>query len=143
MALIAGAVTTADLLAAESAEDLTPSPGPDNFWYGIVAGWNSLVDTGRDALVALGRAVLWLGTLTVGAQLGYVIVRIVRRHTLPANPCWRHASYMTTAAALARLSDRRPSIIGIRRCSVTSGSPSTSSGRPVGSGPNNKTSPGR
>lgn len=113
-ALIAGAVTTADLLEAESAlssrqgeldsltsqknyladqvdlstvtvqfstEDLTPSPGPENFWDGIVAGWNSLVDTGRNALVALGRAIPWLGTLTVGALVVYVIIRIVRRGT--------------------------------------------------------------
>lgn len=41
----------------------------------------SEVDTGRDALVARGRAVPWLGTLTVGALVVYVIIRIVRRGT--------------------------------------------------------------
>ncbi len=64
-----------------SIEDLTPSPGPDSFWDGIVAGWSSVVDTGRGALVALGWAIPWLGTLTVGALVVYVTVRIVRRDT--------------------------------------------------------------
>ena len=60
----------------------------------------------------------------------------------PGKPCWRQASYDTTAAEFARLSERRPGTIGIRSRSVTRSWPSTSSDRPVGSGPNSSTSPG-
>ena len=61
----------------------------------------------------------------------------------PGNPSCRHASYAATAAALDRFMLRRPGIIGMRIRSVTLGSASASSDRPVGSGPNNSTSPGR
>lgn len=60
--------------------------GPTNFWDGVVAGWDSLVDWLKDAVVFAGRAVPWLGFLTVIGVIGWGIVRSVRRlaRTRPA-----------------------------------------------------------
>ncbi|SNT53033.1 DUF4349 domain-containing protein [Rhodococcoides kyotonense] len=60
-------------------DDATPSPGPDSFWDGLVAGWHSLVDALGDGVVALGRAIPWLGALAVAAGVVYAVVRVVRR----------------------------------------------------------------
>ena len=62
------------------------------------------------------------------------------RQTAPANPSWRHASYAATAAAFVRFIERRPGTMGMRSWSVSHGSARTSGGRPVGSGPNSRTS---
>lgn len=111
-ALIAGATSTSDLLAAEQAlssrqgelDSLTaqkrrlddqvalstltieittdrdgPGDDPDNFWDGIVAGWNSLVNWLQDAVVFSGRAIPWLGFLAVVAAVLWGIARLVRR----------------------------------------------------------------
>ncbi|MEU2041308.1 DUF4349 domain-containing protein [Nocardia niwae] len=111
-ALIAGATSTSDLLAAEQAlsgrqgeldsltaqkrrlddqvalstltiEITTDHKGsgddPDNFWDGIVAGWNSLVDWLQDAVVFSGKAIPWLGFLAVVAAVLWGAVRLVRR----------------------------------------------------------------
>lgn len=46
----------------------TPAPDPDNFWTGLVAGWNAFVAFWAGVLVALGVLVPWLvaaGILTV------------------------------------------------------------------------------
>lgn len=71
-----------------STDDVTPSPGPDNFLDGIVAGWNSLLDALQGSVVALGRAIPWLGALAVGAGLVYGVVRLVRArtHATPSEP---------------------------------------------------------
>lgn len=59
--------------------ETTPEKGPNNFWDGIVSGWNSLVDWLQDAVVFVGKALPWLGFLAVlGAVLG-AIVGAVRR----------------------------------------------------------------
>lgn len=60
----------------------------------------------------------------------------------PGCPSWRQASYTATAAALERFKERIPGRMGIRRRSVIRASNSTSGARPVGSGPNRRTSPG-
>ncbi|MBF6465068.1 DUF4349 domain-containing protein [Nocardia beijingensis] len=111
-ALIAGATSTSDLLAAEQAlssrqgelDSLTAQKrrlddqvalstltidistdrkgsgdDPDNFWDGIVAGWNSLVNWLQDAVVFSGRAIPWLGFLAVVAAVLWGIARLVRR----------------------------------------------------------------
>ncbi|MFI9633330.1 DUF4349 domain-containing protein [Nocardia sp. NPDC051929] len=52
---------------------------PDNFWDGIVSGWNSLVDWLQDAMVFSGKAIPWLGFLAVVAAVLWGIVRLVRR----------------------------------------------------------------
>ncbi|MEV0033691.1 DUF4349 domain-containing protein [Nocardia sp. NPDC050793] len=53
--------------------------GPTNFWDGVVAGWNSLVDWLKDAIVFIGKAIPWLGFLTIIAGLVFALVRVVRR----------------------------------------------------------------
>ncbi|WP_084497687.1 DUF4349 domain-containing protein [Nocardia amamiensis] len=111
-ALIAGATTTSDLIAAEQAlssrqgeldsltaqkrrlddqvalstltidittDEKKSDDDPDSFWDGIVAGWNSLVDWLRDAVVFSGKAIPWLGFLAVLAALLWAVVRLVRR----------------------------------------------------------------
>ena len=72
----------------------------------------------------------------------HALERLVTAQTAPTNPCCRHASYTATAAALARLSDRRPPNIGMRIRSVMWLSASVVASSPVGSGPNINTSPG-
>ena len=67
-----------------STDDVTPSPGPDNFVDGLIAGWHSLVDALQDGVVALGRAIPWLGALFVGAGLVYAVVRVVGSRTSPS-----------------------------------------------------------
>ncbi|WP_189030749.1 DUF4349 domain-containing protein [Nocardia rhizosphaerihabitans] len=67
--------------------DEKKAPGdPDNFWDGIVAGWNSLVDWLRDAVVFAGKAVPWLGFLAVLGGVLWVIVRLVRGRGKGAPP---------------------------------------------------------
>ncbi len=68
-----------------STDDVTPSPGPDSFLDGLVAGWNSLLDALRGSVVALGRAIPWVGALVIGAGLVYGVVRIVRARTHPTS----------------------------------------------------------
>ncbi|WP_067847293.1 DUF4349 domain-containing protein [Nocardia lijiangensis] len=58
--------------------------GPSNFWDGIVAGWNSLVDWLKDAVVFTGRAIPWLGFLAIVGGLVFALVRVVRRKRRPA-----------------------------------------------------------
>ncbi|MCP2318908.1 protein of unknown function (DUF4349) [Nocardia amikacinitolerans] len=115
-ALITGAATTADLIAAEQAlasrqgeldsltaqkrrlddqvalstltieittTDKDSDAGPSNFWDGIVAGWNSLVDWLKDAVVFTGKAIPWLGFLAIVGALVFAVVRLVRRRRRP------------------------------------------------------------
>ncbi|WP_406270669.1 DUF4349 domain-containing protein [Nocardia sp. NBC_00881] len=51
----------------------------DNFWDGIVSGWNSLVNWLEDAVVFTGKAIPWLGFLLVIAALVWGIARLVPR----------------------------------------------------------------
>ena len=60
-------------------DEATPVRGPDNFFDGVVAGWNSLIDAVQDGVVNLGRAIQWLGALTIGAGIVYGLVRVIRR----------------------------------------------------------------
>ncbi|MGD9606966.1 MAG: DUF4349 domain-containing protein [Leucobacter sp.] len=53
--------------------------GPDNFWDGLVAGWNSLVSAGAGALVVIGILLPWLVILGVIALAIVLIVRARRR----------------------------------------------------------------
>ncbi|MDJ0396523.1 DUF4349 domain-containing protein [Rhodococcus sp. G-MC3] len=80
-----------------STDDVTPSTEPDNFFDGLVAGWHSLLDAMSDGVVALGRAIPWLGALAVGAAIVYGIVRLTRRRTKVAQPEESESSIDTTA----------------------------------------------
>lgn len=89
--------------------ETTPEKGPNNFWGGIVSGWNSLVDWLQDAVVFVGKALPWLGFLAVlGAILG-AIVGAVRRlrggakadrgQTDPGEPAGRAAADRSASVA--------------------------------------------
>lgn len=89
--------------------ETTPEKGPNNFWDGIVSGWNSLVDWLQDTVVFVGKALPWLGFLAVlGAIIG-AIVGAVRRlrgsakadrvQTDPGEPAGRGAADRPVSAA--------------------------------------------
>ncbi|WP_107654271.1 DUF4349 domain-containing protein [Nocardia suismassiliense] len=58
----------------------------DNFWEGIVSGWNALVDWLKDAVVFTGKALPWLGFLVVLAAVVWGIVRLVLRRGKRGTP---------------------------------------------------------
>lgn len=62
-------------------DDVTPSPGPDSFTEGLVAGWHSLLRAVQDGIVGLGRAIPWVGALAIGAAVVYPVIRLVRSRT--------------------------------------------------------------
>ena len=58
----------------------TVAPGaPDNFWTGIVAGWNTLVTALSALLVGIGFALPWLAILAVAGGIVFLIVRLATR----------------------------------------------------------------
>lgn len=79
-------VALSTLTITLTADDKQAPGDPDNFWDGIVAGWNSLVDWLRDAVVFAGKAVPWLGFLAVLGGVLWVIVRLVRGRGKSAPP---------------------------------------------------------
>lgn len=70
-----------------------PAAGPQNFWTGLVAGWNALVAAGAGLLIGLGVALPWLALLALvaGGIWWFVRLRIRRRRadgdsTSPTGP---------------------------------------------------------
>jgi len=58
----------------------TVAPGsPDNFWTGIVAGWNALVGALGSALIGIGFALPWLIALGAVAAIVFLIVWLSTR----------------------------------------------------------------
>ncbi len=58
----------------------TVAPGsPDNFWTGIVAGWNALVGTLGSALIGIGFALPWIIALGAVAAIVFLIVWLSTR----------------------------------------------------------------
>ena len=58
----------------------TVAPGaPDNFWTGIVAGWNTLVTALGALLVGVGFALPWLAILALAGGIVLLIVRLSTR----------------------------------------------------------------
>ena len=55
-------------------EEVAPDPKPDDFWSGIVAGWNALIAFANWLGVAVGVMLPWLGVALVA---GAIIVAIV------------------------------------------------------------------
>jgi hypothetical protein len=55
-------------------EEVAPDPRPDDFWSGIVAGWNALLAFANWLGVAVGVMLPWLGVALVA---GAIIVAIV------------------------------------------------------------------
>ncbi|MFD3510925.1 DUF4349 domain-containing protein [Nocardia sp. NPDC058666] len=93
-------VSLSTLTITLTADDKHAPGDPDNFWDGIVSGWNSLVDWLHDAVVFAGKAVPWLGFLAVIGGLLYAALRFLRgrraRATTPAA-----TTPATTASATA------------------------------------------
>ncbi|PPL17477.1 DUF4349 domain-containing protein [Microterricola pindariensis] len=76
-------------LYVDFASEGTVNPGnPDNFWSGLLAGWNSLVAFLGGFVVVLGVALPWLVLLTVIGAVVWAIVASVRRrrHPAPSTP---------------------------------------------------------
>lgn len=58
----------------------TIAPGaPGDFWAGVVTGWNALMAALGAALVGLGVALPWIGSLAVLAAIVLLIVRLSTR----------------------------------------------------------------
>ncbi|SDT18760.1 DUF4349 domain-containing protein [Microterricola viridarii] len=72
-------------LYVDFASEGTVNPGnPDNFWSGLLAGWNSLVAFLGGFVVVLGVALPWLVLLAVIGAVVWAIVASVRRRRHPA-----------------------------------------------------------
>ena len=68
-------------------EDVAPDPAPDDFWSGLVAGWNALVGFAKWLGVAVGVLLPWVAVLLVAALIIIGIVVIAgrnRRHRTDA-----------------------------------------------------------
>ncbi|PJJ62075.1 DUF4349 domain-containing protein [Compostimonas suwonensis] len=59
-------------------EGVVAESGPDDFWSGLVAGWNSLLAAGSGFLVVLGVLLPWLVLLAIVALVVVVIVFVAR-----------------------------------------------------------------
>ena len=74
------------------AEGVVAPGAPDNFWTGVVAGWNALVATLGGLLVGLGVLLPWLLVLAVVGAIVLLIVRLstrkrrMARAVTPAQP---------------------------------------------------------
>jgi hypothetical protein len=55
-------------------EAVAPDPRPDDFWSGVLAGWNALLDFARFIGIAFGVMLPWIGAALVA---GAVIIGIV------------------------------------------------------------------
>lgn len=72
-------------------EAVAPEPVPDDFWSGVVAGWNALVAFATWLGVAVGVLLPWLGVLVVAAAIVVVVVVLATRGR-------RHGGAASTAA---------------------------------------------
>ena len=60
-------------------EAVAPEPVPDDFWSGVVAGWNALVGFAAGLAVTIGLLLPWLGVLAVLAGIVIAIVVLATR----------------------------------------------------------------
>ncbi|GAA2045541.1 hypothetical protein GCM10009819_36190 [Agromyces tropicus] len=69
-------------------EGLAPEAGPNDFWSGVVAGWNALTGFVSGLLVAVGVLLPWIAVLAVGAAIvvGIVVLATRRRHPGDGSP---------------------------------------------------------
>lgn len=58
----------------------TPTPTPDTFWTGLVAGWNGFVGFWAGVLVALGVLAPWLIAAGIVTAIILFWVKLARRH---------------------------------------------------------------
>jgi hypothetical protein len=72
---VAYSTLTVELLS----EGLAPESGPNDFWSGVVAGWNALTGFVAGLLVAVGVLLPWLGVAVVIAAIVVGIVVLATR----------------------------------------------------------------
>ncbi|OUS94051.1 DUF4349 domain-containing protein [Rhodococcus sp. NCIMB 12038] len=63
-----------------------PSTGPDNFWEGVVAGWNALLSAIAAGAVVVGALIPWFGFVAVIALVVYGAYRLRRMYNRPPSP---------------------------------------------------------
>ncbi|MFE7419770.1 DUF4349 domain-containing protein [Rhodococcus sp. NPDC057529] len=63
-----------------------PSTGPDNFWEGVVAGWNALLSAIAAGAVVVGALIPWFGFVAVIALVVYGAYRLRRMSNRPPGP---------------------------------------------------------
>lgn len=74
-------------LYVDFASEGTVNPGnPDNFWSGLLAGWDSLVAFLGGFIVVLGVLLPWLVLLAALGGIAWAIVASVRRRRHPVAP---------------------------------------------------------
>ncbi len=67
-------------------EDVAPDPQPDDFWSGLVAGWNALVGFASWLGVAVGVLLPWLLVALVTGGVIIAIVVLASRRRRPGTP---------------------------------------------------------
>jgi hypothetical protein len=70
-------------------EGLAPDAGPDDFWSGLVTGWEALVAFASGLLVVAGVLLPWIGVLLVIAAIVAAVVILAtrrRHHPDPGRP---------------------------------------------------------
>ena len=64
-------------------EEVAPDPRPDDFWSGVVAGWNALVAFASGLGVAVGVMLPWLAAALVAAAIIVGVVVLATRRRQP------------------------------------------------------------
>ncbi|WP_173923731.1 DUF4349 domain-containing protein [Agromyces sp. Marseille-P2726] len=64
-------------------DDVAPDPTPDDFWSGVVAGWNALVAFARFVGTAFGVMLPWIGAALVAGAVVIGIVILATRGRRP------------------------------------------------------------
>lgn len=82
-------------------EASTPAPNPDNFWTGLVTGWNAFVGFGAGLLVALGVLVPWLAAAGLITLIILFWVKRARRRRAAARAAAAGAAASVPAASVA------------------------------------------
>lgn len=76
---LADQVELATLMVEITTDRPESRSGPDNFWEGVVSGWNVLLAALSAAVVFAGAAIPWLVFLALLVAIVVVAVRLVRR----------------------------------------------------------------
>ncbi|AOW92138.1 hypothetical protein BFN03_03925 [Rhodococcus sp. WMMA185] len=63
-----------------------PGASPDNFWEGVVAGWNSVLSAIQGGIVVVGVLIPWLGFAIVIVLLVYGAYRLRRKSKKAPSP---------------------------------------------------------